>query len=634
MKKVLGMILILLLSGNYCLSGEILYKVTDIPPELKENARSVIRFSFVEIKVSNIEKAVVKYSYAITILNKNGLEDSYFNAFYDKFQTVSNIKGRVFNEHGELIDKISVDKIRDFSAISGYSLYEDNRVKYIDPEIRNYPFTVEYSCELGMNGVLSYPPWFPLPDHDISAEKCHLRITIPKSIELRYFEQNLPGTVQVSSDEENIIYQWEISNQKAIKYEAYSPPMQNYFPSVLLTPTDFKMGGYSGSSTSWNEIGDWVYKLNEGKDELLPETISELNNLVRDCKTEREKIAGIYEYMQGRVRYVNLKIGLGGFQPIDASTVQRLAYGDCKALTNYMKAMLKAVGITSFFCLVKAGDNAPAIFPDFPSMQFNHVILCAPMNQDTVWLECTSQHLPCGYLGSFTDDRLALLIDGSNSHLVRTKVFKPEENLKLCKAGIFLNDDGSGSTCISRQYSGINYDDALAKILGDDNDKKKMISEEIIFPSFQLIDFRYDENRNEEPFITETINVNFENYLTSINNEYILTLNCTNRMNSSSTSSRNRKADVEIRDQFTEIDSLVYQVPARLKIESIPDPTVLNSPFGTFRSEVITGEDYLIYIRKLQINKGTYPAASYAEFVEFIDQVLVADEEKCVFVMN
>jgi hypothetical protein len=338
--------------------------------------------------------------------------------------------------------------------------------------------------------------------------------------------------------------------------------------------------------------------------------------------------------MQGRVRYVNLKIGLGGFQPIDASTVHRLAYGDCKALTNYMKAMLKAVGIKSYYCLVEAGGNASEIIPDFPSMQFNHVILCTPLDQDTLWLECTSQHYPCGYLGTFTDDRYALLIDGTTSHLVRTEKYRPEVNQELCKAGIFLNEDGSGSACISRQFSGISYGDALEKIMADDNDKKKMISEEIIFPSFQLIDFRYDENRNEEPFITETINVNFENYLTSINNEYILTLNCTNRMNSSFTSSRNRKADVEIRDQFTEIDSLVYQVPARLKIESIPDPTVLNSPFGTFRSEVITGEDYLIYIRKLQINKGTYPAASYAEFVEFIDQVLVSDEEKCVFIKN
>jgi len=328
------------------------------------------------------------------------------------------------------------------------------------------------------------------------------------------------------------------------------------------------------------------------------------------------------------------RLGLGGFQPIEASTVHRLAYGDCKALTNYMKAMLKAVGITSYYCLVKAGDDAPEIIPDFPSMQFNHVILCAPLDQDTLWLECTSQQYPCGYLGTFTDDRYALLIDGTRSHLVRTEEYQPEGNLELCKAGIFLNEDGTGSACISRQFSGIEYNKVLTRSMADDTDKKKIISDDIIFPSFQLVDFKYEDDRGPEPSLTETININFENYLTSINNKFILTLNCTNRMSNSLTGSRGRKADIVISEGFTEIDSLVYQLPDALKTESLPDPIVLNSPFGTYRSEVITGEDFLIYFRRLQFNKGTYPAASYAEFVEFIDQILVADEGKCVFIKN
>ena len=324
MKKILLLTVIMVLSGNFCFPGEILYKVSDIPPELKENARSVIRFSSVEIKATSVEKAVVKYSYAITVLNKNGIDDARFMVFYDKFLSVSNIKGRVFNEYGELVDKISMDKIRDFSAISGYSLYEDNRVKYIDPENRTYPFTVEYSYELGMNGILNYPFWFPLIDYNISAEKCNLKVIVPKSIELRYFERNLPVIVKISSDEENNIYQWELNDRKAIKYESFSPPRSDFFPAVYLAPAEFELSGYPGRSTSWNALGDWIYKLNEGKDEFLPETLVELRKMVKDCKTDKEKITSVYEYMQGRVRYVNLKIGLGGLQPIDAATVHRL----------------------------------------------------------------------------------------------------------------------------------------------------------------------------------------------------------------------------------------------------------------------------------------------------------------------
>jgi hypothetical protein len=634
MKKILCILLILTLSGNFCKSGEILYKVSDIPPELKENARSVIRVSSAEINVFSIDKAEINYLIAITILNKNGLDDANFIEHYDKYLTVSNIRGRIFNENGELIRKISNADIMDFSAIAGYSLYEDNRVKFIDPEIRQYPFTVEYSYEIGMNGIVSLPDWFPVKDYNISLEKSILRVSIPNSIELRYFERNLPGKVKASSDVENNIYDWELINVKAIKYEVLGPSPRDYFPLVLLSPADFEMGGNIGSSTSWKELGDWVFRLNEGKDLLFPETVAELNDLVKDCTNIRERIARIYEFMQGRVRYVNLTIGMGGLQPIEAATVHRLAYGDCKALTNYMKAMLKAVGINSFYCLVNAGGDAPVVISSFPSFQFNHVILCAPVEQDTIWLECTSQHLPSGYLGTFTNDRDALLIDNSDSHLVRTEKMNPENNLEICRAGIFLNEDGSGSACISSQYSGINYDDANKKIMADDNDKKKMISDEMIFPSFQLVDFKYDETRGCDPLITETININFENYLTTINNKYILTLNCTNRLSSALTSSRNRKADIVLRNEFTEVDSLVYQFPVSLELESSPEPANFSSPFGYYRSEVVPGENNLIYIRTLHINNGIYPAASYPDLIEFVDKILVADNEKCVFVRN
>ena len=632
MKNILLLTVIMVFSGNFCFPGEILYKVSDIPPELKENARSVIRFSSVEIKATSVEKAVVKYSYAITVLNKNGIDDARFMVFYDKFLSVSNIKGRVFNEYGELVDKISMDKIRDFSAISGYSLYEDNRVKYIDPENRTYPFTVEYSYELGMNGILNYPFWFPLIDYNISAEKCNLKVIVPKSIELRYFERNLPVIVKISSDEENNIYQWELNDRKAIKYESFSPPRSDFFPAVYLAPAEFELSGYPGRSTSWNALGDWIYKLNEGKDEFLPETLVELKKMVKDCKTDKEKITSVYEYMQGRVRYVNLKIGLGGLQPIDAATVHRLGYGDCKALTNYMKALLKVAGIPSYYCLVRAGDDAPEIVVEFPSSQFNHVILCVPLEQDTLWLECTSQNYPCGYIGTFTDDRYALLIDKSASHLVRTKKYKPEENVTISRTGIFLNEDGSGSACISRQFSGINYSDAMIRFVADDADKKKMISEKIIFPSFQLIDFKYDEDRGAMPSITETININFGNYLSVMNNRYILTLNSVNRVSISLPSSRGRMADIYTSEGYIEIDSVVYHVPANFKAENLPLPVNVSSCYGSYSSEVINGEGYLIYFRRLQINKGTFPPEGYSDFVDFIDKILMADDEKCIFI--
>jgi transglutaminase-like putative cysteine protease len=612
--------------------GDVFYKVADIPAELKENARSVVRNDARVFIVTDINKATLQVSFAITVLNKNGLEDANFKYYYDKFESVSSIKGRMFDENGVQIRKINSEDIQDLSAIAGYSVYEDNRIKYIDPGIRQYPFTVEYYFEVEFKGILGYPSWFPIDDYNISVEKSSFKALVPGNMEFRYFESNIPVTVSTTTSGLNTIYQWELSNLKAIKWEPLAPSPREYFPMVLMAPADFEIAGYKGNASTWDNFGDWVYSLTEGKDVLNPETVAELNEMVKDCRNDNEKICTVYQYMQGRVRYVNLTIGIGGWQPIDAATVHRLGYGDCKALTNYMKAMLKVIGINSYYCPVMSGESAPDLITSFPSAQFNHIILCVPVEKDTIWLECTNQHLPCGYLGGFTENRHALLVDKSNSRLIMTNERQGTGNAEVCSGRISFDETGKGSLDMTTDYSGMSYDDILPAFLSDDKDKKKIISERIIFPAFEVIDFKYTETRSANPSIEESININFENYLTSINSKYLLPLNCTNRITNSPASSRNRKVDVVIRHAFVETDSLLFLIPPTLKVESLPDPVDISGPFGSYKSSVVIEENNLIYIRTFQIEKGIHPASSYPDLVDFFDKITMADDEKCVLV--
>ena len=167
-------------------ANDIKYKVSDIPKELKENARSVVRNEEIVLEVKSLNKAIVNITFAITILNKNVLEDGYFHEFYYKFTKISCIKGRVFDENGEQFKRIPADDILDYSAISGYSTYEDNRVIYIDPKVRNFPFTVEYSYEQSFDGLFSFPSWYPQSEFNIAVEKSSYKATVVKSLTFRY----------------------------------------------------------------------------------------------------------------------------------------------------------------------------------------------------------------------------------------------------------------------------------------------------------------------------------------------------------------------------------------------------------------------------------------------------------------
>jgi len=617
---------------SYLNAGELLYKVADIPKELKEKARAVIRNEEKIFEVTSISKGTLKVTYAITVLNKNGLDDANFTEFYDKFRTISAIKGRVFDEYGEQIKRIPSEDIQDFSAISGFSVFEDSRVKFIDPKIRNVPFTVEYSYEVTFNGLFQYPSWVPQPAYNLAVEKSSFKALIPENQDFRYLERSIPSSVKFTSDEKNKIYYWEASNLKAIEREPYSLPSEEIFPVVLMAPSAFEIGGFEGNANSWTGLGDWIYSINEGRDVLPEETVSFLKELTKDSGDDYGKIRKIYDYMQGRVRYVNVKTGIGGWQPIDALTVQRLCYGDCKALTNYMQSMLKAVSINSYYCLVSAGESAASLITSFPSSQFNHAFLCIPVGQDTLWLECTSQRLPCGYLSSFTDNRDVLLIDKAKSKIVRTRKYRLKDNLETSISHVRIDETGKGTLEINSVYKGLKYDEILSAFLADDIDKKKMISDKLKFPGFQVISFNYKENREIIPSIEESLIINFENYLTILNSKYLMPLNCTKKIANSPPNVRNRKTEVVVRHPFQDIDTIIYELSGTIKVESVPNPVHIVTPYGEYRANIELQENQLIYVRNFQINKGVYPAASYPDFIDFFDRITVTDDMKCILV--
>ena len=622
----------LLFLSSWSKAGEILYKVSDIPKELKENARAVIRNDEEVFEVSSIDKGVLKVTYAITVLNKNGIDDATFSEYYDKFHSISGIKGRVFDENGAIIKKFSSDDIEDYSAISGFSMYEDSRVKFIDPKIRNYPFTVEYSYVKTYNGLFQYPSWTPQPGYNLSVEKSSFRAIVEKSLDLRYLERNVLTPVTITSDQDSKIYYWMASNIKAREHEPYSPSPEEIFPMVLMAPSAFEIDGVEGNAKSWKNLGDWFYSMNEGRDILSESTVAYLKNLVKDCNDDYCKIRKIYEYLQGRVRYVSIQVGIGGWQPIEASAVDRLAYGDCKALVNYMQAMLKVAGVNSFQCDVIAGESAASLIESFPSDMFNHVILCVPKGADTLWLECTNQRVPCGYISDFTDNRDVLLVDKGNSKIVLTKHYGLEDNVESSTSHVRIDETGKGSMEINSVYKGLKYDDILPVYLADDADKKRMISDDLKFPGFQLISFNYKENREIIPSIEESLKINFENYLTNLNSNYLMPLNCTKKITNPPPNVRNRKTEVVIRHSYRDIDTIIYELPITLTVETVPAPVDIQTPFGEYSSIAELKGDVLTFVRNFRISESRYPAASYQEFIDFFDKIVVADNEKCVLV--
>ena len=609
-------------------AGEIKYPFVDIPKSLLKDAKAVVRNEEIVVEVRSNDKLVEKVKYAITILNKNGDINSNFIRGYNKNVKISNIKAQLYDASGIEYKKKGGFEILDYAMISNYSIYEDNRIKAASPEQYNYPFTVEYTYEVTYSDVINYPDWNPVEDYNISVESSKFTLIVASDANCRYYEKNLSSKARIQNTSESTIYNWELKNQPALVDENLSPALSDYAPAVLTAPSNVKVEGYEGNFETWTGFGQWINKLNQDRNNLSPETKAKLRKMTEGITDNRTKIKTLYEYMQNKTRYVSIQVGIGGFQPFNAETVDRLSYGDCKALSNYMKSLLDAVGISACYTLIKSGEDNPSIQADFPSNQFDHVILCVPDQNDTIWLECTSQRTPFNYLGTFTCDREALVMEPDGGKLVHTPVLKPEDHLESRKVDVTLDNTGSGFAYVKSKYSGASYDNYASILVSDQTDRKKMVTRRIHVPNFELDNFNIAETKSEFPFVTENLNLTINSYCTKVGEKMMLCLNMMNKLSESPFQAATRKTEVSIKWPIFEIDTVTYTLPQGYTMEKIPLKVSIQSDFGQYTTTVTKSGSDIQYVRTFMVNKGEYPVDRYDEIVTFFDKIVTADENK------
>lgn len=605
-----------------------------IPRPLLEDANSVYRVNEMTIVFDGPESFTMRRNVVITILNENGKGPDILAMQYDGNSSPRFISGEIFDAQGRSITRIRRRDLIDQSNVSGFSLYEDNRIMGYIPRISSYPYTVSYEYEIRYNRGMYYAMTFlPHMAFNRSTQKASLSIEYPQNMELNYMEFNLDG---VNSNKDNnrgrLKVTWDFDNLHAIRREHLSPALRYIAPQVIFAPDRFVFDGYAGSNNSWKDFGKWVWTLNEARDNLPRERVGQLNEMVRDMECDREKVKAIYEFLQSRTRYVNIALGIGGMQPFDAQTVDRTGYGDCKALTNYMMAMLRAVGIESYYTLVRAGVGSYGFVEEFSSNQFNHVILCVPLENDTIWLECTDQNLPFNHLGDFTDNRPVLLIREDGGKLVRTPAYNRDENINNSFTTVILDNRGNGTGSIRMDFGGIYFVDYMRTLRLSEEDQQRWLYRNIPLPNYSIDSHQISQSGDDNPIATIEMDVQLSPYASLTGQRLFVPLNLITAHRTTPPRIRNRQNPFVLSFDRCISDTIVFIIPERFELESQLSEQTFESEFGTFQTEFIIKDNEIWYIRRLQTNKGNFPPEKYQDFFRFYQNVARADGQSLTLV--
>lgn len=605
-----------------------------IPENLKENANSVILFEDVSIEIKSQNLMLITYKKAVSVLNKLGDANKFVTVHYDKNRKIRNIKTIIYNSGGAEIKKVKYKEYKDVSQFDGFSLYSDSRIYYYEHVPIDYPYTIYYEYEIETINTGFIPSWEPIESYLTSIVSSTYKLKTNDDLRVRINERNFDGFL-ISKNNDAINLEYKLSNFKGIEKEPYSPILENFTPKVLVGLNKFSLEGVNGEANNWKEFGKWRYDSLYNGNDILSEPIKiQIRKLVENITNPNEKAKVIYDYVQNKTRYISIQEGIGGWRPIKAEEVHNLGYGDCKGLTNYTKTLLDVVGVKSHYSVVWAGQEKKNVNPDFFSMQGNHVILNLPNEKGDIWLECTSQKMPFGHLGDFTDDRDVLVITPEGGEIKHTKIYKTEDNLQTTKGNYIIDIDGNITGDVYIESTGTQYDDNL---LGNDGKNQKEL--DVIFKKYlsniNNIKFsKIEVFNNKEAFkFEEKLVFTANNYGVLNGTQLLIPINAFNNNSDAPARIRDRKLPFEISMNFLDIDEVKIALPTQLKIEYIPEKVELNTKFGTYSIEVIKTDDHnYLYKRTLKIISGNFQKEDYEPYRNFRKEIARHDNSKIILI--
>ncbi|MFL5808372.1 MAG: hypothetical protein ACJ749_02565, partial [Flavisolibacter sp.] len=475
---------------------------------------------------------------------------------------------------------------------------------------------------------IDLPDWM-LDNYNKSVETYRYVVRVPIKTDIRYRSVNFNLSPIIDSTASEKKYTWEANNVKSTSYQSGGFELSSYLPQVEVAPTVFQYDGYKGSFHNWAEYGQWSYALYEERTPINKQRVSEITEMIKGQPDVKSKVGVLYDYLKRNARYVSIQLGIGGFKPFPVKFVDEKKYGDCKALTNYMRNLLQVAGITSYPALINAGYDSKPVDPAFPTHAFNHVILCVPNNADTIWLECTSNDHEAGFLGSFTENKNALLLTENGGIMVRTPSSQYQKNRTASNTEISINEDGSGHASKNLFSSGdmASIYQAIKKMEPDDQKEYFIRSLNYMAADhFMLEDLKsnYDDGLK--------LSLEFEKlYDFKAGNKYFFPQKL-NRLINFELKDEERQIEYILEFPFEKADTTVFILPASMSIEELPASRELNIDFAIYKKHISydAKENKVTVVSALCFKKNIISPSEYKTLLSFHKAVREDEDVKLV----
>ncbi|MFM7022246.1 MAG: transglutaminase-like domain-containing protein [Flavobacteriales bacterium] len=575
-------------------------------------------------------QSTIKTSCSLVALKDNTLFKE--QVFYGDYSTVNSILH--FDEN----------KRRAYVVENDFA-YEDNNIFSNDLRYKEFSFALgslgtesSYQIKETYKDVKYVTKFF---FHDkFFTEKKTIIIDVPDWMEVEIREFNFQGYTITHSQKTMTVksasftrheYRAENLNKMEMEKNGVNPSFT--YPHIVIISKSYSLKGEKHALIgSVDDLYGWYSSLTKDLNYSDTSYINKTAEIIKNCKSDEERIKTIYYWVQDNIKYIAFESGLAGFRPMEAHLVYKNRYGDCKGMANLLKAMLMSAGFDARLTWIGTADipydySLPSLCVD------NHMICSLKYKGKWYFLDGTEKYQNFGS-NAFRIRGRQVLIENPDkkafvesvpteygiSDLQTRKINVTVSGTKLIgKADIVFSGEQKNGFLYYKNYVSKDDEKKVNKMIFANNDPSITVTNLECMNCNQrdsALKFNYSfEAENKVNEFDHELYIDFD-----LDKEFVGFEKDTNRI-----SNLSFHEYIDIKTQ------IIITIPAGYKVKHLPVPVLYNEDEFTVFTHVENKQGKLVYNKEIRIPKGVITVAKYAEFEAAMDELKTFYKDQIIF---
>ncbi|MGC4043848.1 MAG: DUF3857 and transglutaminase domain-containing protein [Armatimonas sp.] len=606
--------------------GEIQQMLAKSRPELFPNAAKVTIHDYADAVVRPDGSARTTTRMTVRLFTPRARDEGEIKIPYNGgFETIKLIRARTIRPDGSSV-AVKPEDVRSAAP----SDYDDARIlsfsmPAVEPGcILDYEYVTDQKASQ-MPGQF-WSQWYFQSGFD-PVLHTKLTVRVPKTLKLqtKMVNSNVKAETKDTADGKSTLYTWEDKNIGPRYTEPLMPDIDRTLPKLT----------YS-TIPNWQAIAGWYETMAEGREVPDAALTAKAKEITANAKTLEEKTRAIFYWVQNKTRYVAIELGQGAYQPRAANNTFVNQYGDCKDMATLLVSMLRAVGVTAHPVLLEAGAKYKTS-EELPSPSaFNHAICLAEIDGKQYWLDATAEICAFGQIPGADRGVEALVLKNGKGEFITIPEGGPDDAESTRTLDLTLNPDGSASGTMTVSGTG-DYELSLrGQLLATPPDKLGNLGEVFaqgIAANGKVSEIKISDAKNLDSKVSLTMKVSFPAWATKSGDLLLFKArpDQTAGQFSNPLSREDRTYPIVSGNHRRIKTELHLSLPDGFSALSLPTPTALTSPLGTFNRAVDTEGGKKISIKTTIIEKrAEVPPSGYGELRNYFDAYLKAYDESVI----